>query len=320
MTKQTHLLFPVETLRAIGALVVVFHHLMFINHPQDAGLYLFPDADVRREFGVGPQGLNLLFVVSGLVIFYTLLKSNYNIKQFPRFILRRMLRIFPPFWITIILFSLVPFLYHSATFYSVNQLLLNATLLVDLFEGEKWMNPVFVSLKLEFIFYIGVGLLAWLLKRRIEFVWLFTVLGIVGSYFFWNDSFMIKLPFFLLGMNLSYFFLNPDSKKYLVGVIMLVLFVGIQYSIYDFASVILTLVILLFTKRPTRIIEQISLRSYSLYLTHGLSVILVSTWLFGKGYNLLVIIPVAVISATVFTLVFYRWVEKPFVQLSRHFR
>lgn len=320
MEKQSHFILSAEILRAIGSVLIVFHHIIFITNPTDGSDLLIKNDFVKNNLNIGPQALNLLFVVSGLVIYYSLVQSNYTIRKFPKFILRRFTRILIPFWTTILIIAVLPFLFQTASFYSLKQLVANATLCVDFLDNEHWMNPIFITLKLEMIFYILVGLSAWFLRKNEYFLWAFTGIGLVLSYFYFKNDFMLKLPFFLMGMNITSYFINPSLKRLMPPMIIIFLYIGICYQWQDLASVLLALLILLVVKKPKNWIVWMGSRSYSLYLTHGVSIILVASLLFAKGYSIWMICLISIVSGTVFTELFYRIIEKPSIRWSKYFR
>lgn len=98
-TAQRHFVY-VQYLRAIAALLVVYFHTK-IYDPQFIWRF-------DRSFGYG--GVDIFFAVSGFIM--TL--NNYERRQSPgRFMISRMLRIYPPYWvattISVVLFFLAPF-------------------------------------------------------------------------------------------------------------------------------------------------------------------------------------------------------------------
>lgn len=320
MLKEKKHLDNIETVRAVGALIVVFYHFIYVSHPSDTSNFLLKNQFLHTWFNIGPQGLNMLFIVSGGVIYFTLLAKEYTLKMFPAFILRRMIRILPPYWLALSFVCLIPLLYNSAYPYSVGDILSNATFSVDLFNDLHWINPVFYTLKLEFIFYIGVGLLAWLLVKEFWIFLLFNGIGIVSAFVFRSDSFLIYLPFFLVGMNLSYYFVNPKDKRYLIGLLTTTLYIAFMYSRYDLLSVLICLGIIFIFRKSPKWIHVLSERSYSLYLTHGISIILVASSLFGKGFSFGYILPITLIFGGIFTEIFYRFIEKPVTKWSKRIR
>lgn len=320
MEKQSNFIVSAEMLRVIGALVIVCYHFSHIADPVNEHKMLIANEEIRNSLNVGTQGLNLLFIVSGLVIYYTLLKSNYTFSQFPKFLLRRSVRILLPFWATIVLFVAIPLLYDQATFYSIKQVLLNATLTVDLFPNEKWINPVFITLKLEMIFYIAIGLLGVLLRKNIYFMWLLTFLGLICTYFFGDNDFVMKIPFFLIGMNLTYFFVYPVNWRFIPMLLILIGYVGTFYLWQDMVSVLFAIFVLFLIKKPIPGFIQLGSRSYSLYLTHGISIILSATWLFHYGFQWYSILPISLLIGLIFTELFYRLVEKGATNLSKKIR
>ncbi|MDE2035627.1 MAG: acyltransferase, partial [Pseudomonas sp.] len=93
------MLISVQALRALAAWTVVGHHFMqiFFGFKADSALgHLFVDK--------GAAGVDVFFVISGLVIFL----STEN-KQLPpwRFLLYRLLRIVPAYWFYTLLMALL---------------------------------------------------------------------------------------------------------------------------------------------------------------------------------------------------------------------
>lgn len=93
-----------NTLRAIAALIVVWSHIEFIK-----GLYDIPQIDLWI-FPNAHFSVTLFFVLSGFLITYLLLKEKdkYGTISFKKFYIRRILRIWPLYYL-IIFFSLLLF-------------------------------------------------------------------------------------------------------------------------------------------------------------------------------------------------------------------
>lgn len=317
MRQQLH---AIETVRAIGAFMVVFYHFIYISSPVNPNDYLINSNLLHTWFNIGKQGLNMLFIVSGVVVYYTMMCSSYSLVDFPKFILRRIVRIFPPFWLALLGVCLIPLFYNSPYPYSPQLIAANASLTVDLFDNLPWINPIFLTLKVEFLFYLGIGLTAWWFRKNYYFFFALNLVGIFAALFWSQDSFFMRLPFFMIGMNLSYFFMNPTDKRFYLGLFISTLCVVLTYSLYDSIIVFLTIGITLMTKNNLSWIRIFSERSYSLYLTHGMSVILVASTLYGKGFSVWFSCSVSLITGIVFTEIFYRIIEKPATQWSKSVR
>jgi exopolysaccharide production protein ExoZ len=97
----------VQVLRAIAATLVVLSHLHSETAQSDPG--------VRTLFSgfadVGRFGVDLFFVISGFIMIVTNWRTFGSASGSGRFFLRRLARIYPPYWIVLILISVA----HVAT-------------------------------------------------------------------------------------------------------------------------------------------------------------------------------------------------------------
>ena len=92
-TQSAHKYQALDSLRGIAALMVVFQHFWEMSNPSNARLkpWLF--------FCAGHEAVILFFVLSGFVLSHQL--RNFKFKQYPQFILRRILRIYPAYYIAL---------------------------------------------------------------------------------------------------------------------------------------------------------------------------------------------------------------------------
>ena len=109
-TLASHKYQALDSLRGIAALMVVFQHFWEMSNPSDARLkpWLF--------FCAGHEAVILFFVLSGFVLSHQL--RNFKLSQYPQFVLRRILRIYPAYYLALA-FSAVLLIYieryHSST-------------------------------------------------------------------------------------------------------------------------------------------------------------------------------------------------------------
>jgi peptidoglycan/LPS O-acetylase OafA/YrhL len=100
-----------DGLRAIAILVVIFHHcgqFFLLRHPTQASF-------LGEVIGVGGQGVDLFFALSGFLITGILLDTRERKDYFPRFYWRRALRIWPLYYC----FLFAALLVHARTFRSI---------------------------------------------------------------------------------------------------------------------------------------------------------------------------------------------------------
>ncbi|MBP1224038.1 acyltransferase family protein [Flavobacterium sp. 1355] len=103
-------------LRAFAALLVIFHHIeLFKNRDHTASLLDIKYFSYFIE-KAGKNGVYLFFVLSGFLITFLLLKEKekLNTIQFKKFYLRRIFRIWPLYYLIILIgFVIIPFLAHT---------------------------------------------------------------------------------------------------------------------------------------------------------------------------------------------------------------
>lgn len=90
----------IDGLRGLAALLVMLHHL-YAAVSRTAVDWLWAPLDVLIRHG--PMGIDIFFVISGFVIALTVSKGAPTFSYFGRFILRRSVRLDPPYWAAIAL-------------------------------------------------------------------------------------------------------------------------------------------------------------------------------------------------------------------------
>ena len=78
-------------------MAVCWHNLLF----RDDGF--LPDGWLRSSSKYGWLGVEMFFVVSGFVIPWALHRGGYRLKDYGRFLLKRVLRLDPPYVLSIAL-------------------------------------------------------------------------------------------------------------------------------------------------------------------------------------------------------------------------
>ena len=155
-----------DGLRAIAATMVIL--------PHSAGLFAYwaypslPTRIMNRVCLLGGLGVQVFFVLSGFVIAATTPRSRMTLGYFVNFMLRRSIRLDPPYWAAIVLscgyLALRDVLTHdNVQFPSVSMLLANLFYLQDLL-GLGSINVVFWTLCIEIQFYLVFCLLLGLFK------------------------------------------------------------------------------------------------------------------------------------------------------------
>jgi exopolysaccharide production protein ExoZ len=146
-----------QQLRAIAALMVVFYHARFPHYPAWNG------------YAFGTLGVDLFFVISGFVIYWV----TRNETSFRRYLLRRIVRVVPLYWMLTALMAatvlLAPQLFRQTTFELVH--FLQSLAFVPAFnpsrpdEVQPLLTPGW-TLNYEIFFYLLFGLVFFLFGRR----------------------------------------------------------------------------------------------------------------------------------------------------------
>ena len=177
----------VEAMRGLAAIAVACNHFSLpLSGPLPEALTVY-----------GWLGVDVFFVISGFVIPLSLHGRNYRLRDFPNYLLRRLIRLEPPY-IASILFVIV--LWHasaaapqyagSAPDYSLAQIFFHLLYLIPL-TNYAWLADIYWSLAYEFVFYIVVGLTFSLLIDRRSVATLAVIVIICTAFFYLQNRFSL---------------------------------------------------------------------------------------------------------------------------------
>lgn len=154
--------FP-DGLRAIAAMLVILPHAV--------GLLAYwpsPTAFTRMIIDIshlGSCGVQIFFVLSGFVIAYTLRNAEFSRRYVGNFILRRSIRLDPPYWAAIAIYigtiTLRRHMGHDLLPYPSSAKLLAHLFYAQDILGYGDINVVFWTLCIEIQFYVVFCLLLW---------------------------------------------------------------------------------------------------------------------------------------------------------------
>jgi len=142
----------VDDLRGIAAIIVVLSHMV----------WLLPEPLPRLE--IGRVGVEIFFVLSGFVMAYTLERERVTGRFAAKFMLRRSIRLDPPYWTVIVVELIVVAVLFGQSLPSLRVLALNVLYLQDL-AGAHGIVGVAWTLCLELQFYLVFVLLLWVVQR-----------------------------------------------------------------------------------------------------------------------------------------------------------
>lgn len=285
---------------------------------------------IVQIFAYGQMGVVMFFVISGIVMPWSLHAMAYKTKDIFRFLAQRSVRIDVPYYFIIAITLLYYWIITLRPGYAGNpfhfdwlRTVLHLGYLIPFSTNYNWYNNAFWTLAIEFQYYVLLGLSFQLLQR---FKWapllILTAIALIG---FWqfpkNDLFIFRYQgLFVMGILLYQIFNGLINLK--TGLILAILetaLVGFQYHWVAAATGLFSFILILRFHNlhlPGAFLGKIS---YSLYLVHPL-VISVLFSLFkrmpaGPFYGL-VYFALTIISSISIAWILWRFVEVPSLNWS----
>jgi len=267
----------IDALRGFASLAVMWYHFTQSTHD------FLPDHSWLKASGTyGWAGVEVFFVVSGFVIPYALFKSSYRLAQYGRFLLRRVVRLDPPYLVSVGL-SIAAFAVISRARgipdprLDPTALLLHIGYLNVYFPNKPWVNVAYWTLAVEVQYYLTVGLLSPLLRdgRRWVRLGLMAVLIAVCSRIPPGEYASTFVLVFLVGFTLFQWHTEVISRLECLLLVMS-LCVGIGFTLGWPEAIASALAAALIAPRrtswtPPRWLTSMGDISYSLYLLHGVT-------------------------------------------------
>lgn len=226
----------VDALRGVAASAVVLFHAVEGGHINE----LFEKAPpwIQILLRHGDFGVAIFFVLSGFVIAYSLRTDQLSVTGALRFMLKRSIRLDPPYWAAIavaILFSTLASMIVSnrpAEAYSAPQIVSHLFYLQGLL-GFKQINPVFWTLCLEIQFYSVYALLL-LTRSRTAMMAAFVVslLWPIGLGTAAPGVFVEFWYAFLLGVGANFSWRIPATRPWFLAYAAIIAIAAIYHSNY----------------------------------------------------------------------------------------
>jgi peptidoglycan/LPS O-acetylase OafA/YrhL len=170
----------IQLLRGLAAILVVLFHVAS-KQRGDYGLSL-PILGSFASFGY--SGVDLFFVLSGFVIAWITWPSHTVPSQVPRFLLKRVVRIFPTFWIVWIISAIVFVGYLNVEFYRVRP----GSIFLNMCSSMLLLNPSIHTIIPQ----------AWTLSWELLFYAIFSVFLVSPRRWFLPGLLLIPLDDFCL--------------------------------------------------------------------------------------------------------------------------
>jgi peptidoglycan/LPS O-acetylase OafA/YrhL len=320
----------IEILRGIASvLVMLFHFFNYKIVDQNNSYSYFLDINFINEItSFGFLGVQIFFVISGFIIPFSLYQQDFKIFSFPKFLLKRILRIDPPYIVSIIGVLVLAFFSSKSSFYKGTEFKFDLVQILshfgyfNSFINKPYLNTVYWTLALEFQYYILISLIFPLLINKNFYVRNITLFLLNLSIFIpTNESIFNYVTFFAIGISGFLLYKNVFSLNEFIFSI----FISVILTIYFFkwfyiAVALIALLIILKTNISFKIGNFFGKISYSLYLLHtiiGWKLINLSSRFFTSTESRFVIMIAIILLTIFFSYIMYLLVEKPFIKLSK---
>jgi peptidoglycan/LPS O-acetylase OafA/YrhL len=311
----------INALRAFAAIFVAWGHFV-----SGQGKYLSSSGKY------GYLGVHIFFVISGFVIPWSLYRVQYLLRDYPRFLLKRNVRLYPPYLASIAVtilatnFVTAPVLHLPRLTVTAHDLLAHLAYLNDILH-LPWVNVVYWTLAIEFQWYVLVGLMFPLLVARRRLARFAGIAGIMVAYFMVGNDRLIfhSLPIFLVGVFVFQYRVNLIGLREMLGLIAVMVLAMIGPIGWIVAGVSVTTGMLIaFATFEGRAMDRIGDVSYSLYLLHlpiGVTLIgCLSLWLPYSGNYMIVLDVVGLAASGLAAWVMYQLIEKRSQEISSAIR
>ena len=306
----------IEVLRGIAALAVAWFHIT-----SDSKLSWCYLGDI------GGRGVDIFFCVSGFILPYATYMGGFHWpRDMGRFILKRVIRLDPPYFATIVICLGVEYLStRSSSYrgpgidYSAADILGHVGYLNSIL-GFKWVNGVFWTLAIEFQYYLMVAFAYPLITSKNAIVRVgFHGFLLAISPLFSDKYVMYHIPVFVMGIS-SFQRYCKLSTVWEWWVVLLVT-VGMGLGHLGWKHLVAgALTAILITLCPSsfeapRVFAYLGKISYSLYLTHvpiATRVRRLGMRLAGDSFVLqFVVVAISLMVAVISAHVMWRFVERP---------
>jgi peptidoglycan/LPS O-acetylase OafA/YrhL len=313
-----------ESLRAFAATSVCLYH--FVCTTTD---YVH-NKSVLNIFSLGEFGVHLFFVISGFIIPLSMYRARYEIKHFFTFLWKRLLRLEPPYLISIIVASILLLLrlhFYGSTGkgeLTGERLFLHIGYLVPFTDDHRlWINQVYWTLAIEFQYYLAMALLFIPLVRGNLWVRICIYSSFILLSFVHVNAFLPAwLPVFGIGILLFLEYIKRISTlEFWIAIIAMfaitfwrIQFGGILYIILGFVM------IYKFKHINTTIGNFLGHISYSFYLFHPLiggTIINVLSHEYNTPFEKIMVFTVGFILTVFGSYIMYLLVEKWSRKLSK---
>lgn len=322
-----------NALRGVAAWMVCMFHSAFIIQP------FYPEFHHLLDWG--QEGVYVFFVISGVVLPWSMEQGKYSFKNFDKFMLKRFVRLYPPFVISVFAFVLgIWIMKDNRSFFDVEimERFMDSVTFQVPFKESKWVIEVYWTLFVEFQYYIYLALIFPFLASNRVAVRLVAYYGTLALTFLaqyfapmhTKENVFFHLPVFALGFSLFLYYKKNISKLEFWSGVVISLLVGF-FNIYNQLHLgthitivaALTFLAIYFIKKGPIWLNFLGDVSYSYYLFHLFFV----SFIYGKFYHesqdgkLVWVVFVAIqLYAVLGAWVMYHLIEKPSLAWTKKIR
>ena len=313
--------YSIDILRGWVAILVCLYHL-------SEGF--LADQDVLRFlFSRGYLGVEIFFVISGFVIPYTMYLRKHQYSDTGTFLLKRLIRIEPPYWASILLIFLVDYIskffvhYEDKVIHVDYPNLLYHILHINDFLDEPWLKGIYWSLAVEVQYYLFAAMIFPLIfseSKWLRYAFLFAFC--MGRWTEWDHSVFYYGCHFVSGILFFQFKTGMITRKDFF--IAMVICWGITFwcfDLYHLSAVIFAILVIYFLNYKIRPFIFLGTISYSFYLIH-IQVAWVLMDACRRSYpatHPYYHMTLSLLAAIVASVIFYYLVERPSHKLAKRF-
>jgi peptidoglycan/LPS O-acetylase OafA/YrhL len=316
----------VEWLRGLASFGVCEMHMFcalafFSKEDVFFQTYIFPISIMGR------MGVPVFFVISGFIIPYSMWQNKYNLKQWANFIARRLIRLDPPYILSILLILFITFVMAKITGNTAFHIEWQNVLLhigyINVFFNKPWLCGVYWTLAIEFQYYLLIALIFPLISHANRIVSIVSTLAFLGLFQviaqYTPEYFIFKyIPLFIVGILVFQRSVNLLTNwQYIPQMIIVTAFLFIGHGKgYAIVAVLAAIIIGMDIDIKFKPLYFLGKISYSLYLIHwviGIELIRFLAVYYFPEMNQATKILVAlagIFFSTAFALVFYNFIEK----------
>jgi len=272
------------------------------------------------------NSIDIFFVISGLVIPYSLYLSRYTVKSYFTFVYKRFMRMHPPYLIALAMTLVLAGISYKIRHQPNPETFI--TIIKSMFYAHiPTSNPVFWTLRVEAQYYLFIGLFFVLLTRykNISLLLGFPVLLALSLSPLAESIQMLQyIIFFLIGIT-GYLIYVSEEKPFIELIVLtaLIIFVYIHKGPGSAIASVITIASIVFYKRPAHnLLDFTGKISYSWYLIHfpiGIKMINLLLRRFSTDYYWLLFL-LAMGTTYALAWLFWRYIETPFAKLSKKVR